>query len=87
MDFVLSSLYLLNNELSKRKEVSCDDKKHYIKNKLSKCKEISFEEGAGYRDALNISYARSKEIIPLRESDIKGLDRVLMKYDSDAELN
>ena len=40
---------------------------------------------AGYRDAFMIGYELSKEENPLRESDIKGLHRELLKYYSDAD--
>ena len=74
----------VDTELSRNEDTNYDDKEHYIKNKLSKNKERSIEEVAGYRDALTISYELSVEKTPLRESDIKGLHRELMKYDSDA---
>jgi Fic family protein len=71
-------------------EISSQDKSNYkkkeriIKNKLSKDKERSIEEVAGYREALQIIDISARELFPLREADIKGLHRELMKYYSGA---
>ena len=52
----------------------------YIKDKLSKDKERSIEEVAGYREAIQIVFDSYQDFVPLREADIKGLHREILKY-------
>lgn len=75
----------VDTELSKEANITFGEKEDFIKNKLSKDKERSIEEVAGYRDALEIVYDSYKDFTVLRESDIKGLHRELMKYYSNAD--
>lgn len=75
----------VDTELSKEANITFGEKEDFIKNKLSKDKERSIEEVAGYREALEIVYDSYKDFTVLRESDIKGLHRELMKYYSNAD--
>ena len=75
----------VDTELSKEANITFDEKQDFIKNKLSKDKERSIEEVAAYRDALEIVYNSYKDFTVLRESDIKGLHRELMKYYSNSD--
>ena len=70
----------INTEISSVEDSTYKDKEVVIKNKLSKDKERSIEEVVGYREALQIVNSSPQSFIPLRESDIKGLHRELMKY-------
>ncbi len=56
------------------------EQKKMIENKLSKDKQRSIEEVAGYRDAIRIVFDLHPDFYPLKESDIKGMHRELLKY-------
>ncbi|MFC1478824.1 Fic family protein [Candidatus Margulisiibacteriota bacterium] len=75
----------INTEIETSVHTDYKDKEKLIKNKLSKDKERSIEEVAGYRDAINIVINSYQDLIPLRESDIKGLHRELLKYYPEAK--
>ncbi len=61
------------------------NKKEFILNKISKDKERSLEEVAGYRNSLHIIFTTYKYLYPLKEADLKGLHREMLKYYSKAE--
>ena len=54
--------------------------KAFIQNKLSKDKSRSIEEVAGYRDAFQIMTECYPDFYPLKESDLQGIHRELLKY-------
>jgi hypothetical protein len=60
------------------------DKEAYLLDKISKDKERSLEEVAGYRQGINIVFDMYTGFHTLRESDIKGLHREILKYCSKA---
>jgi len=60
-------------------ETEGQDFDRYIKNKLSKDKERSLQEVIGYRAVLQFIYTDYASLVPLTESDLKGLHRELMK--------
>ncbi len=74
----------LDTVLSVSESDTYETKEDFIKAKLTKDKQRSIEEVAGYRDAINIVYDTSEKDNSLRESDIKGLHRELMKFYSEA---
>jgi len=74
----------VNTILSRSDSDTYETKEAYIKDKLTKDKQRSLEEVVGYRDAINIIYDFENKNNLLRESDIKGLHRELLKFHSKA---
>lgn len=54
--------------------------KKYIEDKLSKQRERSIEEVAGCRDMLLIVFSQARDLFPLSEATIKGLNRELLQF-------
>ncbi|HAR62121.1 MAG: hypothetical protein DKM50_08160 [Candidatus Margulisiibacteriota bacterium] len=74
----------IDKDINTESNATFKDREHVIKDKLSKDKERSIEEVAGYRDAIQIINHAPKDFVPMRESNIKGLHREIMKYYSGA---
>ena len=60
-------------------------KKKYIENKLSKERERSIEEVAGCRNMLGIIYNQARELFPLTEAALRGLQKELLQFYPPAE--
>src|SRR3989338_5322554 len=60
----------------------CSFEKHkrYIEDKLSKDKERSIEEVAGLRSVLTLIYEQANDLLPLKETDVRGLHKELLQY-------
>src|SRR3989338_3045260 len=54
--------------------------KRYIEDKLSKDKERSIEEVAGLRSVLTLIYEQANDLLPLKETDVRGLHKELLQY-------
>lgn len=54
--------------------------KNSIENKLSKDRERSIEEVAGLRSVLTLVYEQANDLLPLKESDVRGLHKELLQY-------
>jgi Fic family protein len=71
----------VDTELSKEgKPTAFEEKKEFILDKLSKERQRSIEEVAGSRDVLTMVYSQAKEFKPLRETDIRALHKILLRY-------
>lgn len=71
----------VDTELSKEgKTTAFEEKKEFIVDKLSKERQRSIEEVAGSRDVLTMVYSQAKEFKPLRETDIRALHKILLRY-------
>ncbi|MBN8555897.1 MAG: Fic family protein [Deltaproteobacteria bacterium] len=62
------------------KTTSFQEKQQIIEDKLSKDRERSIEEVAGCRAMLSLIYEQAKDMIPLTESQIRGLHAELLRH-------
>jgi Fic family protein len=62
------------------KTTSYDANRLAILNKLSKDRERSVEEVVGCREVLNLIYSQTKGFLPLTESMIRGLHKILLSF-------
>lgn len=84
----IENAVLTNTEIDWMDETLGDDSrigsfekhKEAIENKLSKDKERSIEEVAGLRRVLALIYGNGKEMLPLREIDVRSFHEELLRF-------